>query len=128
MIVLDTSVLIDFFKGKNNSFDFVANADATATVITYHEILSGIKHRKAKKEEIFYRRFFSDIKILDLDLKAGEESSDIMARLMSQGKIVNTLDVLIAGIAITNGADKIVSRDKDFLEISRVTGLEIEVY
>lgn len=128
MIVLDTSVLIDYFKGRNKSFDFVTNSDAATTVITYHEILSGIKHKKAKKEEAFYRRFFSDIKVLDFDLKASEESSDIMARLLSLGKLVNTLDVLIAGIAITNGADKIVSRDKDFLEISRVTGLEIEVY
>ncbi|MDD5473163.1 MAG: type II toxin-antitoxin system VapC family toxin [Candidatus Methanoperedens sp.] len=128
MIVLDTSVLIDYFRGKNSSFDFVSNSDATTTVITYHEILSGIKHRKAKKEEAFYRRFFSDIKILDLDLKAVEESSDIMARLLSQGRVVNTLDVLISGIAMTNGADKIVSRDKDFLEISKVTGLEIEIY
>lgn len=128
MIVLDTSVIIDYFRGKNSSFDFVSNSDAATTVITYHEILSGIKHRKAKKEEAFYRRFFSDIKILDLDLKAVEESSDIMARLLSQGRVVNTLDVLISGIAMTNGADKIVSRDKDFLEISKVTGLEIEIY
>jgi tRNA(fMet)-specific endonuclease VapC len=74
------------------------------------------------------RRFFSDIKILDLGIKASEESSEVMARLLSIGKTVNTLDVLIAGIAITNGADKIVSRDKDFLEIGKVTGLEIEVY
>ena len=51
-----------------------------------------------------------------------------MSRLLNIGKIVNTLDVLIAGIAVTNGADKIVSRDKDFLEISKVTGVEIEVY
>ncbi len=128
MIVLDTSVLIDYFKGKNKSFDIVENSDVVTTVVTYHEILSGIKHKKAKKEEIFYRRFFSDIKVLDFDMKASEESSEIMARLLNIGKIVNTLDVLIAGIAVTNGADKIVSRDKDFLEISKVTGLEIEVY
>ncbi len=32
-----------------------------------------------------------------------------MARLLSIGKIVNTLDVIIAGIAIRNRADKIVS-------------------
>ncbi len=128
MIVLDTSVLIDYFKGENRSFDIIENSDAVTTVITYHEILSGIKHKKARKEEIFFRRFFSDIKVLDFDLKASEESSEIMSRLLNIGKIVNTLDVLIAGIAVTNGADKIVSRDKDFLEISKVTGLEIEVY
>jgi tRNA(fMet)-specific endonuclease VapC len=128
MIVLDTSVLIDFFKGKKKSFDIIENLDVVTTVITYHEILSGIKHKKAKKEEIYFRRFFSDFKVLDFDIKASEESSEIMARLLNIGKIVNTLDVLIAGIAVTNGADKIVSKDKDFLEISKVTGLEIEVY
>jgi tRNA(fMet)-specific endonuclease VapC len=99
MIILDTSVIIDYFKDK-----------------------------KARKEEMLMRRFFSDIKILDFGIKASEESSEVMARLLSIGKTINTLDVLIAGIAITNGADKIVSRDKDFLEIGKVTGLEIEVY
>ena len=128
MIVLDTSVLIDYFKGRNKSFDIIENSDVVTTVITYHEILSGIKHKKAKKEETLFRRFFSDINILDFDLMASEESSEIMARLLSIGKAVNTLDVLIAGIAITNGADKIISRDRDFLDISKVTGLEIEVY
>lgn len=128
MIVVDTSVLIDYFKGNNESFDISENSDAVTTTITYHEIFSGIKHKKARKEEMFFRRFFSDITILDYDLKASEESSEIMARLLSIGKIVNTLDVLIAGIAITNGAEKIISRHMDFLEISKVTRLEIEVY
>jgi predicted nucleic acid-binding protein len=128
MIVVDTSVLIDYFKGNNKSFDISENSDAVTTTITYHEIFSGIKYKKARKEEMFFRRFFSDITILDYDLKASEESSEIMARLLSLGKTVNTLDVLIAGIAITNGAEKIISRDMDFLEISKVTRLEIEVY
>jgi predicted nucleic acid-binding protein len=128
MIVVDTSVLIDYFKGNNKSFDISENSDAVTTTITYHEILSGIKYKKARKEEMFFRRFFSDITILDYDLKASEESSEIMARLLSLGKTVNTLDVLIAGIAVTNGAEKIISRDMDFLEISKVTRLEIEVY
>ncbi|HIH44509.1 MAG TPA: type II toxin-antitoxin system VapC family toxin [Candidatus Methanoperedenaceae archaeon] len=128
MIVLDTCVIIDYFKGKNRSFGIVNDPDAVTTVITHHEILSGIKHRKAKKEEMIFRRFFSDIKILDFDLRSSEESSDIMAKLLALGKAVNTLDVIIAGIAITNGADKIISRDKDFEEIAKITGIEVEVY
>ncbi|HZK60460.1 MAG TPA: type II toxin-antitoxin system VapC family toxin [Anaerovoracaceae bacterium] len=128
MIVLDTSVLIDYFRGRNESFDYVENSNVVTTVITYHEIMSGIKHRKARKEEMVCKRFFSDIMILDFDIRASEESSEVMARLLGIGKPVNTLDVLIAGIAITNGADKIVSKDRDFLEIAKVTGLEVEVY
>jgi predicted nucleic acid-binding protein len=127
MIVLDTSFLIDFFKGKNMPLDYI-NSDVTTTVITFHEIISGVKHKKAKNEEKFFRRFFSDIKVLDFDLKAAEKSSEIMASLLKIGKVVNTLDVLIAGIAITNGAEKIASSDKDFIEISKVTTLDVLRY
>lgn len=98
------------------------------TVITYHEILSGIKHKKAKKEEMFFRRFFSKIKILEFDLNTAEKSSEIMADLLTTGRPVNTLDVLIAGIAIANGAEKIATRDKDFMEISKVSLLETLFY
>jgi len=128
LIVLDTSFIIDYFRGNTRSFEIISDSDVATTVIAYHEIFSGIKHRKGKNEEKVYRRFFSDIRILDFDLRASQESSEIMARLLSIGKAVNVLDVLIAGIAIANGAEKIVSRDRDFLEISRVTELEIEVY
>ncbi|MDY9927780.1 type II toxin-antitoxin system VapC family toxin [Methanosarcina sp.] len=127
MIVIDTSALIDFFRGVENTREFMDN-DVTTTVITYYEILSGIKHRKARKEEHFFRRFFSEIDILDFDLKAAEEASDIMGRLLSLGIPVNSTDVLIAGIAIVNGAEKIVSRDKDFISIGKVSNLDVLVY
>jgi len=138
MIVLDTAYLIDFFMGKKETLgafeikeiddlditlDF--ESDVATTVITFYEIMSGIKHKKVRKEERFFRRFFSETPVLDLDLRAAEKSSEIMGDLLTMGKPVNALDVLIAGIAMTNGADKIASTDKRFDEISRVTGLEI---
>ena len=138
MIVLDTAYLIDFFIGKKETLgafeikeideldialDF--DSDIATTVVTFHEIMSGVKHKKVKKEERFFRRFFSDTPVLDFDLKSAEKSSEIMADLFTIGKPVNALDVLIAGIAVTNGADKIASTDKRFDEISKVTGLEI---
>ncbi|KCZ73401.1 putative nucleic acid-binding protein, contains PIN domain [Candidatus Methanoperedens nitroreducens] len=127
MIILDTSFLIDFFKGRNKTLDLV-NSDVATTVITFHEIISGAKHKKAKNEEKFFRRFFSEIKVFDFDIRAAEKSSEIMASLLTTGKVVNALDVMIAGIAITNGIDKIASNDKDFIEISKITGLDILKY
>jgi hypothetical protein len=127
MIILDTSFLIDFFKGEEGT-QVIIRTDVATTAITYHEILSGIKHRKAKREEEFFRRFFSRIRILDFDLNAAEKSSEIMAKLMSSGKAVNALDVLIAGVAIANGAEKVATRDEDFMEISKVAELEVQVY
>ncbi len=138
MIVLDTTYLIDFFIGMKETLaafeikeiddldialDF--DSDVATTVVTFHEIMSGVKHKKVKKEERFFRRFFSETPVLDFDLRAAEKSSEIMGILLTMGKPVNALDVLIAGIAVTNGADKIASADKRFDEISKVTGLEI---
>ncbi|AAM32816.1 type II toxin-antitoxin system VapC family toxin [Methanosarcina mazei] len=127
MIILDTSALVDYFKGVEKTREFMDN-DVTTTVITYYEILSGVKHRKARKEEQFFRRFFSEIDILDFNLKAAEEASSIMGRLLSIGTPVNSVDVLITGIAVINGAEKIVSRDINFISIGKVSDLEVLVY
>ena len=56
-MVLDTSCLIDIFKGKEGILDFI-DSDITTTVINYHEIMAGLKHKKAKREERYFKRFF----------------------------------------------------------------------
>ena len=90
--------------------------------------LRGIKHHKAKAEERFFRRFFSDIKILDLNLIAAERSGEIAGRLLSLGTAVNSVDVLIAGIAVANGAETLITKDRDFESIAKVTELNIKIY
>lgn len=127
MIVLDTSALIDLFRGGSEIRE-IMGSDMATTAINYHEIYVGIKHHKAKAEERFFRRFFSDIKILDLDKASAEASSEIMSRLLALGISVNAFDVLIAGIAVANGAEALITRDKDFDSISKVTELNMEVY
>ena len=57
MIVLDTSALIDIFRGEEKTREFLDD-DVTTTVISYYEIFSGVKHRKARKEEQFFKGSF----------------------------------------------------------------------
>ena len=128
MIILDTSFLIDFFRGKEETLHVITDTDVATTVITYYEIFTGIFHKKAKKEEKFFRRFFSEVRILNLDTNSAEKSSEIMARLLKMGASVNALDVIIAGISVAHGAETIVSKDKDFLEIAKVTEIEAVIY
>ena len=127
MIVFDTSALIDLFRGKNEILQSVDD-DIASTAVSYHEIYVGIKRQKARAEEKFFRRLFSDIKILDLDIASAERSSEIMSRLMALKSSVNAFDILIAGIAESNGAEAIVTRDKDFEAIAKVTELNIKLY
>ncbi len=102
--------------------------DIVSTAVSYHEIYVGIKRQKARAEEKFFRRLFSDIKILDLDIASAERSSEIMSRLMALKISVNAFDILIAGIAESNGAEAIVTRDKDFESIAKVSELNIKLY
>jgi tRNA(fMet)-specific endonuclease VapC len=127
VIVLDTSALIDLFRG-GEEIRQVIGGDVASTAVNYHEIFAGIKHQKAKAEERFFRRFFSDIKILDLDLISAERSSEIMGRLLALGICVNAINVLIAGIALANGAEMLITRDRDFESIAKVTELNMKVY
>ncbi len=99
-----------------------------------NESFSDVIWRLTKKRKPNLRDYFGGLKdskaIFGIKedckkIRAAEKSSEIMADLLTMGKPVNALDVLIAGIALTNGADKIASTDKRFDEISKVTGLEI---
>jgi len=129
MIVLDTSFLVDYFRGVKATYGLIDEKDDVAiTMITYHEIMTGLKRKKSKREEKFFKRFFSEVEILPFDVRAAEESSSIAAKLMAIGNEVNALDVLITGIAVANGAEKIITRDSDFKTIAKVTDIEIILY
>ena len=128
MIVLDTSFIIDYIRGVDETKDLIQGKYTVTTVISYHEIMTGVKMSKAKKEEKIFRKFFSEIKILYFDLKSADVSSEIASKLSAIGKSVNVMDILIAGIAIANGADAIVTADRDFLEIAKVSDLDVIIY
>ena len=62
---------------------------------------------------------------LVLDSAATEEASKIMGALLRIGKPINALDVLISGIAVANGADEIVTSDKEFQTIEKVANISV---
>ncbi len=75
-----------------------------------------------------FRRFFSDIKILGLDKASVEKSSEIVSRLLDLSISINAFDVLIAEIAVANGAEALITRDRDLESIAKVTELNMKVY
>jgi tRNA(fMet)-specific endonuclease VapC len=129
MKLLDTSFLIDYFKGVEVARGLVtADEQHVTTAITYHEIMTGLKRAHARKEESFFKRVFSQMTVLEFDEKAAEESSTIAAKLEVVAKSVNALDIPIAGVAVANGISKIVTRDRDFLEIAKVAEIDVLTY
>ncbi len=95
------------------------------TSISLFELLSPIFHRRLLKREKAVRAFARESLFLGLDAAATEEASKIMGSLLRIGKTVNALDVLISGIAVANGADEIVTSDRDFQTIQKVANIGI---
>jgi hypothetical protein len=80
----------------------IIRTDVATTAITYHEILSGIKHRKAKREGEFFRRFFSRIRILDFDLNAAENEKNVKRSKRKNGAYIEDTGRCYRGTPITS--------------------------
>jgi predicted nucleic acid-binding protein len=128
MILLDTSFLIDFFRNRDLQLYVPEGMRAAVSVISYYEIMAGIKRLRSKQEERFFQHFFGTVDILGVDTPSAEIASDITAKLAGLGVQVNAFDVLIAGTAIANRAGTIVTADRDFEEIAKAADIDITFY
>jgi tRNA(fMet)-specific endonuclease VapC len=128
MILLDTTFLIDYFRGRADLEHLVEGGTVITTTLNYHEIMTGVKRSKSKREESFFKAFFTKMDLLDFNTQAAEESSLLSATLSALGIPVNNLDVLIAGTALAHGIDTILTRDSDFIEIGKISDLCIKTY
>jgi tRNA(fMet)-specific endonuclease VapC len=126
-MLLDTSFLIDFFRGVEATRNLVGG-EPLVSAISYHEIMTGIRFKRATVEEKHFKRFFGEVRILAYDTASAEESNSIAAKLLVIGKNVNALDIMIAGSAQANGVYKIATRDAGFLEIQKVSDLRAVRY
>jgi predicted nucleic acid-binding protein len=50
-----------------------------------------------------------------------------MGALLRMGRPINALDTLISGIAVSNGAEKIVTTDRDLEQVARVADVRIQI-
>lgn len=128
MIVLDTSFLIDYFRDENLVDCLPQGEKPAVSVITYYEIMAGVKRLKSPKEEKFFQHFFSDVEILDFDLLSAEIAAGIGARMAASGSRVNAFDILISAIALAHHASLIITADADFDEIRKYSGIEVKNY
>ncbi|MCL4334963.1 MAG: type II toxin-antitoxin system VapC family toxin [Candidatus Thermoplasmatota archaeon] len=130
MILFDTSAIIDFLKGGVKTKSIVEEIESNresvyTTVISQYELLTPVFHKGMRAEERNIRSFLRQSIVFPLDQNSAEKASRIMGRLFKLGLTINALDTLIAGIAIETGMDKIVTLDRDFLQIAKVTDLDV---
>lgn len=129
MILLDTSVWIDFFRGTDSIYGKILHEliekerDICLADIILTEILQGIKDDED----------FEDIKkyLLEFPIYSAKNvetyirAAQIYRACLKKGKLVKkTIDCIIAAITIENGLE-IFHNDTDFNLIAGYTGLKI---
>jgi len=130
MIGMDTTAFIDLFKKEEDLLDLLAKIEEkiVSTIINYQEImfgldLLGIEH---KSEFDYYETLFSEINLISLSKRASQKSSEIFWDLKKKGKMIDDFDCIIAGILLTNGVNKIITRNVKHFE--NVKGLKVISY
>jgi predicted nucleic acid-binding protein len=114
MVIFDSSIIIDVLRKKKSAKDLIesyAEKERIATtVISKYEILRGT----TEKDSGLVSGLLSQFVIYDFEDNVVREAVKAHKRLAEKGKMVNELDVLIAGIVAANN-ETLITKDKDFL-------------
>ena len=123
--LLDTNIVSYYLKGIDNLKDKVSsNIDLLCiSIISYYEIVSGLQSIDAKKRIAEFENFCELIDIINLDKASISASCKIYSSLKKSGRLIDDIDILIAGIALSNNLVMVTDNTEHF---ERIQGLRIE--
>ena len=116
MVVLDTSIVIDYLRGEKEVLEVVENfskAKFSITFITEYELL---KYRGDEVKKVF-NEILTRFVICHSDDKSAVLAAEIYKNLEAKGNLINENDILIAGISLSKN-DILITRDRDFEKIN----------
>lgn len=126
--LIDTNILSLFFRGHPQVIaEFTAYVAEHSTIrfsiITYYEIVSGLKHRDAHKQLDSFLEFAAQSTIHPLTMQVADRTAELYADLRKRGEPIDDIDLLIAGTALANGLVLITENRRHF---NRIVELEVE--
>lgn len=107
LILLDTSILVDYFRKsnkRNSEFYRLVAARQYAfavSVITEYEIYVGA----TDDQIVFWDTFFSRLRTIGLDSQIAKEAVNIQTDLKKQNKMIGIPDLLIGATARSRGSN-----------------------
>ncbi|HPW64369.1 MAG TPA: type II toxin-antitoxin system VapC family toxin, partial [Cyclobacteriaceae bacterium] len=121
--LVDTDILSFYFKGDEKVVEgfttYLKEFDQiTISIITYYEIIAGLKFKKADKQLSDFEDFVDNNTILHISEDSVKLSAEIFADLRHKGITIGTSDILMAGIALHNGLTLVTNNMKHYEAIS----------
>lgn len=123
MIVVDSDVLIDALRGREDAIarvDRALEAGTLATTsVTAFELRSGTRTKRASEK---VEALLAALPILPFDDAAAAKAAEVRLELEASGRPIGMGDYLIAGICLARSAT-LLTRNQNHFE--RVPGLEL---
>ena len=126
-LCIDTDILADLLRKKENAIkwfkDNEDNSQLATTTINIFELYYG-SYRSANPEGSIdaVNNLLKSLTILTLDSKSAQEAGKQLARLTSEGNIIDFKDILIGAIALKSDYSLKTNNRKDF---ERIDGLKL---
>ena len=126
--LVDTNILSLFFRGHPQVVaKFTAyleeHKSIRFSIITYYEVVSGLRHRDAHKQLHSFLEFAARSTIHPLTMQVADRTAELYADLRKRGEPIDDIDLLIAGTALANGLIMISENRRHF---DRISELEVE--
>lgn len=130
MKFVDTTFLVSLLRNDSRTLEKARELDeeggAATTVINVFEITYGVYRSMS---DIAGRleaseRVQLNLDVFPLDYRSAAKAAEIAGTLDREGMSIDPFDALVAGIALENGADCLVTRNVDHFE--RIHGLQVE--
>jgi len=127
-VLIDTDIISYFLKGNEKVFlkiqEYLKDFDRiNISIITYYEIVSGLTFKNAEKQLQIFEEFCSTSTIIYLSINSIKMSAEIYANQRKKWEAVDDIDILIAGIAISNDLVLVTNNTKHF---GKIEGLDID--
>lgn len=126
--MLDTNICIYSIKHKPEKVFYRLQkhdpAEICISSVTYAELVHGVEKSQAvEKNRLALALLLANIEILDFDAAAAEYYGKIRADLEKKGTPIGSLDMMIAGHAMSLNYTVVTNNTKEF---SRVKDLKLE--
>jgi tRNA(fMet)-specific endonuclease VapC len=122
-VLLDTSVIIDHFRGDPRINEALESAAAiyVATIALGELYYGAFRSAHCEKHLEQIRRFLPAATVLGVDAQTSEQYGRLRAELAQAGMLIPENDIWIAAVAVQHGLP-LAARDQHF---GRIPGLEV---
>lgn len=130
-MLVDTTVLIDFLRGKEKAVEALRKAETGllyTTEINVFELIVGVylATEQVTKHLERVNMLVSRLTVLPLDRNASLLAGRIAAMLIKEGRRIEETDCLIAAIGLSHGLDVVLTDNKDHFE--RIKEIKVVSY